>query len=117
VYIALRPVLGVTLKVTLEDAIGSHACSLEALACMQPMAFISGVHSSYKLTLSIAFNPEGKRSMATAGLDRTIQHDLNTYEARLSLDDVLVFRAEAQCAIDRDPELGAVLVCFDRKLD
>jgi hypothetical protein len=30
-------------KFTLEDAIGSHACSLEALACVCPMAFLSGV--------------------------------------------------------------------------
>jgi hypothetical protein len=28
----------------LEDAIGSHACSLEALTCVWPMAFLSGVH-------------------------------------------------------------------------
>jgi hypothetical protein len=31
-------------KCTLEDAIGSHACSLEALAYMRPMAFLSDVH-------------------------------------------------------------------------
>jgi hypothetical protein len=37
--------------VTLEDAIGSHACSLEALACVRPMAFLSSVHSSYRLPL------------------------------------------------------------------
>jgi hypothetical protein len=35
----------------LEDAIDSHACSLEALASMRPMTFPSGVHSSYRLTL------------------------------------------------------------------
>jgi hypothetical protein len=28
----------------LEDAIRSHACSLEALACVCPMSFLSGVH-------------------------------------------------------------------------
>jgi hypothetical protein len=28
---------------TLEDAIGSHTCSLEALAGVRPMAFLSGV--------------------------------------------------------------------------
>jgi hypothetical protein len=38
-------------KFTLEDAIGSHACSLEALACMWPMAFLSGIHASYRLAL------------------------------------------------------------------
>jgi hypothetical protein len=31
-------------KFTLEDAVGSHACSLEALPCVCPMAFLSGVH-------------------------------------------------------------------------
>jgi hypothetical protein len=41
-------------KFTLEDAIGSHACSLEALPCVQPMAFLSSVHSSYRFTLKIA---------------------------------------------------------------
>jgi hypothetical protein len=30
--------------VALEDAIGSHACSLEARACMWPIAFLSGVN-------------------------------------------------------------------------
>jgi hypothetical protein len=40
------------LKFTLEDAIGSHACLLEALACVRPMElFISGVLSSYRLVL------------------------------------------------------------------
>jgi hypothetical protein len=29
---------------TLEDAIGPHSCSLEALACVRPMTFLSGVH-------------------------------------------------------------------------
>jgi hypothetical protein len=38
-------------KFTLGDAIGSHACSLEALTCVWPMAFLSGVHSSYRFTL------------------------------------------------------------------
>jgi hypothetical protein len=32
----------------LEDTIGSHACSVEALACVWPIAFLSGVHSSYR---------------------------------------------------------------------
>ena len=32
--------------VALEDAIGSHACSLEARACMWPIAFLSGVNST-----------------------------------------------------------------------
>jgi hypothetical protein len=32
-------------KFTLEDAIESHACSLEALACVRPMSFLSEVHS------------------------------------------------------------------------
>jgi hypothetical protein len=36
---------------TLEDAIGSHACSLEALLCVRPMAFLSCVLSSYQFTL------------------------------------------------------------------
>ena len=31
-------------NVALEDAIGPHACSLEALACVCPMTFLSGVH-------------------------------------------------------------------------
>jgi hypothetical protein len=39
------------LEFTLEDAIGSHACSLEALAGVRPMAFLSGVHFSYQFTL------------------------------------------------------------------
>jgi hypothetical protein len=34
---------------TLEDAIGSHACSLEALACVCSMPFLSEVHSFYRL--------------------------------------------------------------------
>jgi hypothetical protein len=38
-------------KCTLEDAIGSHACLLEALACVWPMTFLSGVLFSYRLTL------------------------------------------------------------------
>jgi hypothetical protein len=38
-------------KFTLEDAIGPHTCSLEALAGACPMAFISEVHFSYRLTL------------------------------------------------------------------
>jgi hypothetical protein len=38
-------------RFALEDGIGSHACSLEALACMQPMEFLSGVHSSYRVAL------------------------------------------------------------------
>jgi hypothetical protein len=38
-------------RFTLEDAVGSHACSLEALACVQPMAFLSGAHSSYRVAL------------------------------------------------------------------
>jgi hypothetical protein len=29
---------------TPEDAIGAHACSLEPLACVWPMPFLSGVH-------------------------------------------------------------------------
>jgi len=40
-------------KSTLEYAIGSHTCSLEALACMRPMTFLSGVCSSYRLALYI----------------------------------------------------------------
>jgi hypothetical protein len=36
---------------TLEDAIGSHAGSLEALARVRPMVFISGVYASYRLAL------------------------------------------------------------------
>jgi hypothetical protein len=36
---------------TLDDAIGSHACSLEALPCVWLMAFLSGAHSSYQFTL------------------------------------------------------------------
>jgi hypothetical protein len=28
----------------LDDAIGSHACSLEATSCVRPMTFLSGVH-------------------------------------------------------------------------
>jgi hypothetical protein len=38
-------------KFALDDASGSHACSLEALACVRPMAFLSGVHSTYRFTL------------------------------------------------------------------
>jgi hypothetical protein len=38
-------------KVALEDAIGSHACSVEARAGWCPSTFISGVHSSYRLAL------------------------------------------------------------------
>jgi hypothetical protein len=38
-------------KSTFEDAIGFHACSLEVLPCVRPMAFLSGVHSSYRLAL------------------------------------------------------------------
>jgi hypothetical protein len=30
--------------IPLENAIGSHACSLEALACVWSMAFLSSVH-------------------------------------------------------------------------
>jgi hypothetical protein len=29
-------------RFTLEDAFGSHSCSLAALACERPMAFLSG---------------------------------------------------------------------------
>jgi hypothetical protein len=36
---------------TLEDAIGLHTCSLEALPCVRPMAFFSGEHPSYRMTL------------------------------------------------------------------
>jgi hypothetical protein len=36
-------------KLTLEDAIGSHACLLQALAGVCSMAFLSGVHFSYRL--------------------------------------------------------------------
>jgi N-acetylneuraminic acid mutarotase len=35
----------------LDDAIGSHVCSLEALASVWPMAFLLDVHFSYRLTL------------------------------------------------------------------
>jgi hypothetical protein len=38
-------------KVPLEDTIGSHTCSLEALACVRPIAVLSGVCSSYQLAL------------------------------------------------------------------
>jgi non-ribosomal peptide synthetase component F len=39
-------------KFPLEDAIGSHAFApLEALACVGPMSFRAGVHSSCRLTL------------------------------------------------------------------
>jgi hypothetical protein len=31
-------------RFTLEDAIGSHACSLEARSCVRPMVFLSGVY-------------------------------------------------------------------------
>jgi hypothetical protein len=37
----------------LEDAIGSHACPLEALACVRPMAFLSGVHCLSPCALSM----------------------------------------------------------------
>jgi hypothetical protein len=40
---------------TLEDAIGSHACSLEALASVRPMAFLSDVHSSYRFHTVLCF--------------------------------------------------------------
>ena len=49
--VVVGTVLGFQQKFTLEYAIGSHAFSLEALACMWPMAFLSGVHSSYRFTL------------------------------------------------------------------
>jgi catalase (peroxidase I) len=39
------------LEFSLEATIGSHACSLEALTCVCPMPFLSGVHFSYQLTL------------------------------------------------------------------
>jgi hypothetical protein len=32
-------------KLTIEDPIGSHACSLEALTCVLPMTFLPEVHS------------------------------------------------------------------------
>ena len=38
-------------KFTPEDAIGSHACSLEALTRVWPTAFLSEVHSSYRFAL------------------------------------------------------------------
>jgi hypothetical protein len=39
-------------KFTLKDAFfASHACSLEALSCVCLMAFLSGVHSSFRLAL------------------------------------------------------------------
>jgi hypothetical protein len=39
-------------RFTLEDAIEFRAfASLEALACVRPIAFLSGVHSSYRLAL------------------------------------------------------------------
>jgi hypothetical protein len=41
-------------KFTLEDAIGSHACSLEALTCVWSMAFLSGIHFFNQFTLEIA---------------------------------------------------------------
>ena len=34
-----------------DDAFGSHACSLKALACVRPMAFLSGCSLSYRFTL------------------------------------------------------------------
>jgi hypothetical protein len=53
-------VLGFEQKVTLEDAVGSHVCSLEARASVRPTAYLSGVHfltswHSYRL----AFLPVG----------------------------------------------------------
>jgi hypothetical protein len=36
-------------KSTPEDAIGSQACSLDALACVWPMAFLSGLWCSLLL--------------------------------------------------------------------
>jgi hypothetical protein len=39
-------------KFTLEDTIEIHAFApLEALACVRPMPFLSGVRSSYRLAL------------------------------------------------------------------
>jgi hypothetical protein len=35
----------------LDDAIGSHACSLEALACVWSMTFLSGAHCLLLLPL------------------------------------------------------------------
>jgi hypothetical protein len=40
----LRTVRFFRQKSTLEDGIGSHACSLEALPCVWSRAFLSGVH-------------------------------------------------------------------------
>jgi hypothetical protein len=42
---------GFSTDFALEDAIGSHACSLEALAFVQPMPFVSAICSSYQLPL------------------------------------------------------------------
>jgi hypothetical protein len=57
IIIGLRLLYGVRVfrqKFALEHAIGSHAFAppLEALACVRPMALLSGVHcSSYRLAL------------------------------------------------------------------
>jgi hypothetical protein len=43
----------------LEDAIGSHACSLEALAGVSPMPFLSGGHFLTGSHCKLRANTEG----------------------------------------------------------
>jgi hypothetical protein len=60
-YVAIRAgtksfAIGGTVRVSrhsfaLDDAIGSHACSLEVSKSVWPMPFLSVVHSSYRLAL------------------------------------------------------------------
>ncbi len=45
----------------LEDSIGSHACSLEALACMRSMSLLSEVHSLTGWYGEFVHNTEGTR--------------------------------------------------------
>jgi hypothetical protein len=45
----------------LEDVIGSHACSLQALAGVRPMAFLLRVHSSYRCHNKLCRNAEGNQ--------------------------------------------------------
>ena len=45
----------------LEDAIGSHACSLEARTCVWPMAFLAGTHFLTGSHCKLRANTEGQR--------------------------------------------------------
>jgi hypothetical protein len=65
-------------KFTLEDAIGSHACSLEALTCVRPMAFLSEVHCSYRCHHELRRNTEGRLTPGTTFLPPSLNKILST---------------------------------------